>query len=161
LRDRPGAMAADVVEGPQLPAPAVYSLKHVFLAYSDTDPVMRAGYSQLIAPLGLGWAKAIGVSESDQAAPTVVRLDDQVVEGADYTGSDPVVLATRDSRAQQVTYGTPSSGASVRVVEFDHAGHFWPLPDPADSSETLATYGLRNQDLQLSDAVWDFFVGAP
>lgn len=145
---------------PRLPAAAVYSLKRVFLAYSDADPTMRAGYNQLIAPLALGWAKAIGVSEADQAAPDVMALEDHVAEGSDYTGTDPVVLATRDSRARRMTYGSPTTGASVRIVEFDHAGHFWPLPDPTDSSATLATYGLRNQDLQMSDAVWDFFNGA-
>lgn len=146
---------------PHLPDATAYSLEHIFLAYSDTDPGTPAGYSQLIAPLGLAWARAIGVSESDQAAPDIVALDDTVAEGSGYTGTDPVVLATRDSRAQQVTYGSPTSGAAVRVVEFDHAGHFWPQPDASDPPEILATFGLRNQDLYMSDALWDFLKSAP
>jgi poly(3-hydroxybutyrate) depolymerase len=146
---------------PSLPDATFYSLKHIFLAYSDTDPTMPKGYSQVIGALGLSWAKAIGLSESDRAAPNSAALDDHVVEGSGYLGSDPVVLATRDSRAQQTTYRNASSGAAVRFVEFDHAGHFWPLPDPSDSPETLATYGLRNQDIDMSDAVWDFFNDAP
>ena len=42
-------------------------------------------------------------------------------EGADYQGTLPNVLLTRNSRAEQIDYGSDPTKAQIRVLSFDHA----------------------------------------
>jgi len=42
-------------------------------------------------------------------------------------------------------------------VRFDHAGHLWPVASPPDREQELAEFGSRNQDIDMSDLVWEFF----
>ena len=92
-----------------------------------------------------------------EAAPRTTTLPDVVKEGADYPGTLTNALATRDSRAEQIDYGTAPTAPQVRVLRFNQAGHLWPVSSPGDRDQEIAEFGLRNQDLHMSDAVWEFF----
>jgi poly(3-hydroxybutyrate) depolymerase len=63
----------------------------------------------------------------------------------------------RDSRAEQIDYGSDPSGAQVRVLRFDHAGHLWPVANPLDREQEIAAFGFRNQDIDMGDVIWEFF----
>jgi len=146
--------------GPTVPMPAAsggFALRRVLLGYSFTDPAMTAGYASQLAPLGLAWAAALGLSAEEQNAPRTSALPDVVKEGADYRGTLANVLLTRDSQAEQLDYGSDAAAAQVRVVRFDHAGHLWPVANPPDREQEIAEFGLRNQDMDMSDVVWEFF----
>ena len=81
-------------------------------------------------------------------------------EGAEYDGTFPTALATRDSRGEQLDLhpaATAGRATALRVLVFDHAGHFWPGPDQDTASFVLGKWGLRNQDIDAADAVWSFF----
>jgi poly(3-hydroxybutyrate) depolymerase len=134
-----------------------FALRRVLLGYSFTDPAMTAGYASQLAPLGLAWAAALGLSAEEQNAPRTSALPDVVKEGADYRGTLANVLLTRDSQAEQLDYGSDAAAAQVRVVRFDHAGHLWPVANPPDREQEIAEFGLRNQDMDMSDVVWEFF----
>jgi polyhydroxybutyrate depolymerase len=144
---------------PMPPASAGFALRRVLLAYSLTDPAMPAGYATQLAPLGSAWAAALGLSP-EQQTPRTSALPDRVKEGADYRGTLPHVLLTRDSRAEQLDYGSNPAAAQVRVLRFDHAGHLWPVPNPPDREQEIAEFGLRNRDIDMSDAIWEFFRGS-
>ena len=146
---------ATTVEG--LPADGAFTFRRVLLGYSLSDPGLPAGYETQLAPLGLAWAKALGLSSAEQDSPKQISLPDTVKEGEDYQGTLPNALRTRDSRAEQIDYGTDPSKAQVRVLRFDHGGHLWPVANPPDGERELARFGFRNQDFDMSDAVWEFF----
>ncbi|HYQ27887.1 MAG TPA: hypothetical protein VER04_11735 [Polyangiaceae bacterium] len=142
--------------GATVAMPAVnggFTLRRVLLGYSLTDPGLPAGYPAQLTPLGPAWAAALGLS----ATAKTMALPNLVKEGADYRGTAPNGLLTRDSQAEQLDYGSDSAGALVRVVRFDHAGHLWPVANPPDGEPQIAEFGLRNQDLDMSDAIWEFF----
>ncbi len=142
--------------GPTVPLPdasAEFSLRRVLLGYSLTDPGMSAGYANQLVPLGPAWAAALGLSPVAQTR----ALPDLIKEGADYQGNLPNALRTRDSHVEQLDYGTDVAAARVRVLSFDRAGHLWPVPNPADPEQVMAEFGLRNQDIDMSDVVWEFF----
>jgi len=146
--------------GSTVPMPTAdggFGLRRVLLGYSLTDPGMTAGYATLLAPLGPAWAAALGLSSAEQNAPRTSTLPDRVKEGADYRGSLPNALLTRDSHVEQIDYGGDAARAQVRVLRFDHAGHLWPAANPPDRDQELAEFGLRNQDIDMSDMVWEFF----
>jgi polyhydroxybutyrate depolymerase len=134
-----------------------FALRRVLLGYSLTDPGMTAGYASKLAPLGLAWAAALGLSQEEQNAPRTSALPDRVKEGADYRGAFPNVLRTRDSHGEQIDYGKDVAASQVRVVRFDHAGHLWPVRNPPDREQEKAEFGLRNQDIDMTDLVWEFF----
>jgi polyhydroxybutyrate depolymerase len=138
---------------PMPPANGGFALRRVLLGYSLTDPGMSAGYATQLAPLGPAWAAALGLG----ANPRTSALPDVVKEGADYQGTLAKAVSTRDSHGEQLDYGTDSTAARVRVVRFDHAGHLWPVRNPRDRAQELAEFGLRNQDIDMSDLVWEFF----
>jgi poly(3-hydroxybutyrate) depolymerase len=142
---------------PMPPANGGFGLRRVLLGYSLTDPGMPAGYATLLAPLGPAWAAALGLSLEQQSAPRMSALPDRVHEGADYRGTLSNALRTRDSHAEQLDYGSDPAGAQVRVLRFDHAGHLWPTANPPDREQELAEFGFRNQDIDMSDVVWEFF----
>lgn len=142
---------------PMPTASAGFALRRVLLGYSLNDPGMSAGYATLLAPLGPAWAAALGLSAEEQTAPRTTALPDLVKEGADYQGTLPNALLTRDSQGEQLDYGTDPAGAQVRVLRFDHAGHLWPRVNPADRDQEIAEFGFRNQDIDMTDVVWEFF----
>lgn len=146
LMPYPGAMVAMPAAG------AGFSLRRVLVGYSLTDPGMVAGYASQLAPLGPAWAAALGLG-----APRTSALADLVREGADYRGTAPKALLTRDSHGEQTDYGSDAAGAQVKVLSFDHAGHLWPIPNPPDREQEIAEFGLRNRDVDTSDVVWEFF----
>lgn len=163
-RDAPGAYAgiapvmpfAGVV--PMPPDPSLsYSLRRVLIAYAIDDPGHVRNYHQQLAPLAPEWAAALDIDPSMIQKPETTQLPDRVREGQDYTGEARNALNTRDSRAKQIDYGSADTPAMVRVLEFDAAGHFWPLPSPEDTQLWIDEWGFRNQDLDMADAVWDFF----
>lgn len=142
--------------GSTVPMPAAnggFALRRVLLGYSLTDPGMAPGYATLLAPLGPAWAAALGLNTT----PRTSTLPDRVKEGADYQGTIAKASSTRDSHGQLLDYGSDKTTAQVRVVPFDHAGHLWPVPNPRDRPQELAEFGLRNQDIDMSDLVWEFF----
>ncbi len=140
---------------PRLPATDVaIELDRFFFGFSHDDPDLPEGYDDFAEPMIQAWSEALGLSTEELENPTVEALADQVVEGKDYTGNNAVALRTRDSRAVRKTYG---SGRQVRVLEFDHAGHFLPVRDPYEDEALISAYGFRNQDVDTSQQVWDFF----
>ncbi len=68
-------------------------------------------------------------------------------------------LITRDSRVTQIDYGASDAPVSVRALKFDSAGHFWPRPASDDNVDDswVAEWGYRNQDIDMADAIWEFF----
>ena len=138
-------------------ASAGFALRRVLLGYSLTDPGMPAGYASQLAPLGPAWAAALGLSAKEQGTPLTSALPDRVKEGADYRGTLPNALRTRDSHGELVDYGSDTASPQVRVVRFDHAGHLWAVPSPPDRDHEIAEFGFRNRDIDMSDLVWEFF----
>ncbi|HYQ02330.1 MAG TPA: hypothetical protein VER96_26840 [Polyangiaceae bacterium] len=132
---------------------AGFTLRRVLLGYSLTDPGMTPGYATQLTPLGPAWAAALGLSPD----PRTSAVPDVVKEGADYRGTSPNGLNTRDSQGEQLDFGSDATGAQVRVLSFDHAGHLWPVKNPPDREQEIAEFGLRNRDMDMSDAVWEFF----
>jgi len=118
---------------------------------------MPSGFPAQLAPVGAAWAQAIGVPPNDIAAPLEAAVPDVVKEGEGYTGSAANALATKDSQAETIDYGSDPSGPRCRVVRFDHAGHLWPVSDPHDDDALIAMLGFRNQDMDMADVLWTFF----
>ena len=146
--------------GPTVAMPAAnggFALRRVLLGYSLTDPAMAADYATQLAPLGPAWAAALGLSPAEQQAPRTSALPDLVKEGADYSGMLPNALLTRDSQAEELDYGSDPAAPQVRVLRFDHSGHLWPVPTPNDREQEIGEFGFRNQDMDMSDVVWEFF----
>lgn len=130
-------------------------LKRVLIAYAIHDPGMLPGYHDVLAPLPAQWAKAMGLPEAVIAKPTKSALPDLVKEGANYRGKESVPLATRDSHVVQLDM-VASTGAHVRTLILDHAGHFWPNPTQLTEDMVLNIWGFRNQDFDAADMAWDF-----
>lgn len=133
------------------------ALARVFIAYAHDDPGLPADYHVQLAALVQSWASALGLGDDE---PTRTPHEDLVVEGEGYTGDDPVALRTRNSHATRIDFGPSHKGAALRVVEFDRAGHFWPMASPYEDASLLAAYGHRNRDLDMSEALWSFFAQA-
>ncbi len=131
-----------------------YALERLLVAFTHDDPDLPTGYDSLLPPLISKWADVLGVSGKETAEE---EFEDRVVEGDQYRGDDATALRTRDSHAKRRDLKDPESGRSVRVLEFDHAGHFWPMQGPYEDDAVLSEYGFRNQDLDMSDQIWDFF----
>jgi len=126
----------------------------VLLAFTRDDPDLPAGYDSLVAPLAGKWAAALGIADE---APTLAQLPDRVLEGKHYTGDNPTALRTRNSHVKRLDHANAQTGRAVRVLEFDRAGHFWPMQAPYENDAILAQYGFRNQDLNMADEIWEFF----
>src|SRR5262249_54079976 len=126
-------------------------LQRVMLAYSLADPALPPSYaSEVLVPLARAWARALGVSDRDIAAPGETALPDLVKEGQgptngeanDQATGDDAGPATRDSTVKRLDLRGPN-GALHQLV-FDHAGHFWPTRAYADPTPMVAEFGLRN-----------------
>jgi len=135
-------------------ASAKYALERVFLAFTRDDPDLPTGYHASLAALAGKWAAALGITSAEPAAR---QFADRVIEGSGYTGDNATALRTRDSHATRLDYASSDTGRAVRVLQFDRAGHFWPMPHPYEDDALSAKYGFRNQDVNMSDQIWEFF----
>jgi poly(3-hydroxybutyrate) depolymerase len=164
-RHRPGAYAGiaafmPFVGLPPEPPSGGEVLPPLLLAYSDRDPGLPAGYANLLRDYAYRWATAMS-ADGRTLADTSNALPDRTREGAAYEGSEPAMVATRDSRVTQADAWAHAPGRepelAVRVLRFDRAGHFWPYPEQDTADWALRRWGFRNQDLDASDACWSFF----
>jgi poly(3-hydroxybutyrate) depolymerase len=151
-------MAFDGFDPSPIPDLDASPLRRVIFGYAPGDPGMPPGYVDgVLASLPLDWARALDLPNAVLESPTVEELPDRVVEGEDYTGSAPAALATRNSRAARHDYGSPGDARRVRVFVFADAGHFWPHPQADQESWIVERWGFRNQDIDASAEVWEFF----
>jgi len=164
-RHRPGAYAAiaafmPFAGVPPEPPSGDETLPPLLLAYSERDPGLPAGYANLLRDYAFRWATAMGAEGRTLADPSNA-LPDRVREGAAYEGSEPAMVATRDSRVTQAEAWAHAPARepklAVRVLRFDRAGHFWPSPTQDTADWALRRWGFRNQDLDASEACWSFF----
>jgi poly(3-hydroxybutyrate) depolymerase len=131
-------------------------LRRVLIAYSTSDPALPPNYAtQVLAPLGKGWARALGVADPDIESPAVTELPDVVKEGEGRAPGGEVERATRDSRVKRLDLR--SASGAMRLLVFDRAGHFWPTREYADPPRILQQFGLRNQDIEGAEETWRFF----
>lgn len=143
--------------------PSSAHLSRVLIAYSLTDPGLPTGHALVLKKVADSWARALGIPANVIATPLRTALPNPVDEGASYSGQVANALATRQSHGEQLDLFSPSKGESanaVRLLIFEHAGHFWPNPVQDTWPEALERWGLRNQDIDAADAVWDFLRGA-
>ncbi len=152
-------MAWDGFEPTKVPDLSGTGLTRILFAYSPNDPGMPDGYVDVLSQLPAQWGQALGMSDAVLTSPVEVALDDRVVEGDGYDGDNPVRLATVDSRATRFDYADPTRDVHLRVLVFANAGHLWPNPVQDSRDWMLDRWGFRNQDVDASDAVWDFFMG--
>jgi poly(3-hydroxybutyrate) depolymerase len=127
---------------------------------STEDPGLPDGYGVVSSTLPSQWAKAAGLPQEVIDAPVVTMLPNTVSEGADYSGVNPIALRTRNSYVIQTDMNAPGACARVRVLEFVGGGHLWPTPELGQKGDlgNIEVYGFPNQDLDASDAVWEFFM---
>ncbi len=152
-------MAFDGFNPSEVPSLEGTGLTKVIFGYTHGDPGMPEDYDQILSQLPEQWGIALGLDEAELADPVETALPDLVSEGLDYTGDSAAALATLDSEGTRIDYTDASSEVQLRVLAFDHAGHLWPNP-VADTEEwMLALWGFRNQDIDATDEVWDFFMG--
>ncbi len=133
-------------------------LQRVLFAYAPDDPGLPPAYTPVLEEQAAAWAQALGIPQSVIDEPVVVELPDVVEEGSDYEGDSAAALATRDSRVVQLDMSDPETGAELRVLRFDRAGHFWPNPVQDEADWVLDRWGFRNQDVDASIAVWEFLL---
>lgn len=150
-------MAFDGMEPRSVPNLDGTGLTRVIFGYAPGDPGLPPEYDPIISELPAQWGRALGISNEVMMSPVEAELDDVVVEGEDYEGTSPAALATLDSRVTQRDFFDPTNDARLRVLIFDSAGHFWPNPIQDTEDWILDRWGLRNQDVDASDAVWEFF----
>lgn len=124
------------------------------MGMSVNDPILPDGYDDILAPLFDACAK-----ESDDVIENPIRtqLPDDVNEGANCAGSNPVALRTRKSTASRLDIRADGTRGRLRILKFVQGGHLWPMP-AADDDDTLnERVGFRNQDIDAADAVREFF----
>jgi polyhydroxybutyrate depolymerase len=131
-------------------------LARVMFVVSLTDPAFPTDYAKSVQiPLADGYGRALGIDQSALASPATTAIADSVQEGADYSGSNPIITSTRHSTVLQMDYA--SAHGRLRVLKLDHAGHFWPTPNYDDPSSVSVRFGLRNQDIDGAVETWRFF----
>lgn len=160
--DRYAAIAALMAFDGATPKPPpsldAQALRRVFFAYAPGDPGLPVNYVQeVLSKQPAAWARALGISEIEISAPRVTAIDDVSVEGEGYDGDAAAALATRDSRATQLDMSDPSGSARLRVLVLENGGHFLPSPTQDSEDWILQRWGFRNQDVDTSDVVWEFF----
>ena len=131
-------------------------IKRLLFAYGINDPGMSDGYHEILAKQPALWAAAMGLPAAAILAPTQSALPDSVAEGAGYRGDNKVALATRNSHVTEQDLIGPDGFTRVRVLVLEHAGHFWPNPIQDTQDWALNRWGLRNQDFDAADMVWEF-----
>lgn len=132
-------------------------LSRVMFVYSRSDPGLVEGYGAVLDSLPATWARALGMPDAAIENPASKALVDRVQEGAHYEGDNRVALATRNSTGRQLDMTDPTVAGKVRVIVFDHAGHFWPTPVQDTQAWIVDRWGFRNQDIDAADAIWEFF----
>jgi poly(3-hydroxybutyrate) depolymerase len=132
-------------------------LKRVLFVYTVNDPGLLPGYHDILRTLPMQWARAMGIPQSVIENPKRADLPDRVREGDGYNGRSKAARATLSSRATQHDMVDAGTDARLRVVAFDHAGHFWPNPMGESESWVIDRWGFRNQDFDAADMLWDFF----
>ncbi len=145
---------------------AVMPYKDAFLPFRQV-PGARLSRALFVLFDGIGrdtatdWASAFGVPERWLREPRVVRLPDRVVEGKGQPSVGAIARATRDSSVKRIDMSSPERGGpAVRVFDIEHAGHFWPVSSPKDSSRSIESFGFRNEDIDGADEAWKFLSGA-
>ncbi len=120
-----------------------------------TEISMNNGYNMTGAEARKAWRKALGISET---IAETVAISNTVQEGNSFVGtSTQQVRTTRYSQAKIYRYAPALSGATFEYIEMDRAGHGWPTPRAIDDWHgNVETYGLRNQDFDASDVIWEF-----
>ncbi len=156
LRGIAAVMPYDGEQPKAVPDLSATKMRRLLFVYTLGDPGMADRYHEILARLPGEWALAMGISRAAIATPRRTPLPNAVVEGESYRGSSPVALATRNSQVTELDYGPPDGGGQVRVLVMDHAGHFWPNPTQDTEDWVLEHWGLRNQDFDAADVVWEY-----
>lgn len=153
-------MAYDGWNPTPVPPLSCSGVSRIFFGMSSQDPGLPDGYGTVLSALPSQWAAAAGLPQAVIDSPVVTALPDPVNEGATYSGNNPIALRTRNSHVVQTDMSAPGTCARVRVLEFVGGGHLWPTPELGQKADTayVEVYGFTNQDLDASDAIWDFFM---
>jgi poly(3-hydroxybutyrate) depolymerase len=141
-----------------VPPLSCFGVSRVIFGLSSEDPGLPDGYRNVLSALPSEWAAAAGLPQAVIDSPVVTALPNTVNEGADYSGSNAIALRTRNSHVIQTDMSVPGACARVRVLEFVGGGHLWPTPVLGQKADYVEVYGFTNQDLDASDAVWEFFM---
>ena len=149
-------MAYDGTQPSPVPELRGKGLNRVLFMYTVNDPGLPHGYHNTLQTLPLQWARALGLPHTAIEIPKRVDLPDRIREGDGYKGKNQVARATVNSRATQYDAVDADVDAKLRVIVFDHAGHFWPSPGGETSLWAIDRWGFRNQDFDAADVVWEF-----
>jgi polyhydroxybutyrate depolymerase len=150
-------MAFDGWEPPPVPQLIGTRLKRILFGISPEDPGLYGGtYTSVLSTLPATWAAAMGIPQNAIQNPEQSALPNVVNEGESYTGSNAVALRTRNSSVTQIDMSAAGIPGKLRVLEFARGGHFWPNPVADADPFVNEGWGFRNQDLDASDAAWDF-----
>ncbi|WP_026970495.1 alpha/beta hydrolase family esterase [Aliagarivorans marinus] len=87
----------------------------------------------------------------------VTQYEDQIIEGGNCEGLPEYTTSTCDSRIQQEWYQERPGVGRLSVISSDRSGHGWPYPEQYHESVYLGWQGLRNQDIDLAEKIWEFF----
>jgi poly(3-hydroxybutyrate) depolymerase len=153
-------MAYDGWNPTPVPPLGCSGISRILFGMSSEDPGLPEDYGAVLSALPSQWAKAAGLPQEVIDAPVVTALPNTVNEGANYLGNAAIALRTRNSHVTQTDMSAPGACARVRVLEFVGAGHLWPTPELGQKGDlsNVEAYGFPNQDLDASDAVWEFFM---
>lgn len=153
-------MAYDGWDPAPVPPLSCSGVSRIFFGISSEDPGLPENYREVLFKISAEWATAAGLPQQVIDSPVVTELPNTVSEGADYTGESPVALKTRNSHVIQRDMSAPDACARVRILEFVGGGHLWPTPQLGEKADLsyVELYGFTSQDLDLSDAVWKFFM---
>jgi poly(3-hydroxybutyrate) depolymerase len=153
-------MAFDGYSPTPVPSLSCSGVSRILFGIASNDPGLPDGYGDVLSALPSEWAAAAGLPQEVIDAPIVTALPNTVNEGADYSGDSPIALRTRNSHVIQTDMIAPNACARVRVLEFIGGGHLWPTPELGQKADLsyVEVYGFTNQDLDASDAVWEFFM---
>lgn len=133
-------------------------VSRIIFGMSSEDPGLSEGYGKVLSALPSQWAMAAGLPQAVIDSPVVTALPNTVNEGATYAGDNTIALRTRNSHVIQTDMSASGACARVRVLEFVGGGHLWPTPELGQKADYVEEYGFTNQDLDASDAVWEFFM---
>jgi poly(3-hydroxybutyrate) depolymerase len=153
-------MAFDGFTPTPVPPLSCAGVTRIFFGIASGDPGLPDCYGKVLSALPAQWAAAAGLPQEVIASPIVTALPNPVNEGANYSGGSPIAHRTRSSHVIQTDMRAPGACARVRVLEFVGGGHLWPTPDLGQKADNanVEMYGFTNQDLDASDAVWEFFM---
>lgn len=151
-------MAYDGSHPTPVPPLSCSGITRILFGMSSKDPGLPEGYGDVLSALPSEWAAAAGLPQDVIDSPVVTALPNTVNEGANYSGDNPIALRTRNSHVIQTDMSASGACARVRVLEFVGGGHLWPTPELGEKAAYAEEYGFTNQDLDASDAVWDFFM---